>query len=156
MAGINTKTEPPSVLPPNNIETAPGQIITLHLGDGGEIWIGKNTGLVRFRPDTSPPDVRVYQHSDGFPVEHVEAIAQDIRHNLWVAVGTRGVVRIAAGSFELFTKADGLESVEVLGIVEGLRGGSTRLQASGRLMNFAGAGSFRSRFGCPCPGTLGR
>lgn len=122
MAGINTKTEPPSVLPPNNIETAPGQIITLHLGDGGEIWIGKNTGLVRFRPDTSPPDVRVYQHSDGFPVEHVEAIAQDIRHNLWVAVGTRGVVRIAAGSFELFTKADGLESVEVLGIVEGLRG----------------------------------
>ncbi len=122
MAGVDTKTEPPRVLPSNDIERAPGLITALHLGDGGEIWIGKNTGLVRFRPDASPPDVRVYAHSDAFPVEQVGAIGQDIRHNLWAAVGTRGVVRIAAGSFELFTKADGLESVEVLGLVEGLRG----------------------------------
>jgi ligand-binding sensor domain-containing protein/signal transduction histidine kinase len=122
LAGVDTNSEPPRILPPEKIPKTTGLITALYQGDGGEIWIGKSTGLVRFRPDTSPPDVRVYAHSDAFPVEQIRSIGQDVRHNLWVAVGSRGVVRIAAGSFELFTKADGLESVEVLGMVEGLRG----------------------------------
>jgi ligand-binding sensor domain-containing protein/signal transduction histidine kinase len=123
LAGVDTKTEPPRVLPPEDIaDKTPGLISVLYPGERGEIWIGRNTGLVRFRPDASPPDVVVYPPSDAFPIDHVGAIGQDVRHNLWLAVGTRGLVRIAAGSFELFTRADGLESVEVLGVVESFRG----------------------------------
>ena len=123
LVGVDTKTEPPRVLPPEEIPDKSSALISvLYQGERGEIWIGKSTGLVRFRPDASPPDVLVYTPSDAFPIGHVGAIGQDVRHNLWLAVGTRGVVRIAAGSFELFTRADGLESVEVLGLVESLRG----------------------------------
>jgi ligand-binding sensor domain-containing protein/signal transduction histidine kinase len=123
LAGVDTKTEPPRVLPPEDIpDKTPGLITALYPGERGEIWIGGSTGLARFRPDASPPDVQVFMPSDAFPIDHVGAIGQDVRDNLWLAVGTRGVVRIAAGSFELFTRADGLESVEVLGLMESLRG----------------------------------
>jgi ligand-binding sensor domain-containing protein/signal transduction histidine kinase len=123
LVGIDTKTEPPRLLPPADIpDKTPALINVLYPGNRGEIWIGKSTGLVRFRPDASPPDVLHYEPSDAFPIAQVGAIGQDVRHNLWLAVGTRGVVRIAAGSFELFTRDDGLESVEVLGLVESLRG----------------------------------
>jgi ligand-binding sensor domain-containing protein len=106
LVGIDTKTEPPRLLPPADIpDKTPALINVLYPGDRGEIWIGKSTGLVRFRPDASPPDVPVYKPSDAFPIAHVGAIGQDVRHNLWLAVGTRGVVRIAAGAFELFTRA---------------------------------------------------
>lgn len=123
LAGVDTKTEPPRVLPPKDVpNNTPGLTTVLYAGERGEIWIGKGTGLVRFRPDASPPDVLVYKPSDAFPIDRIGAIGQDLRHNLWLGVGTRGAVRIAAGSFELFTRADGLESVEVLGLVESLRG----------------------------------
>ncbi|MBZ5618864.1 MAG: hypothetical protein LAQ69_09105 [Acidobacteriia bacterium] len=123
LAGIDTKSEPPRVLRPEEIpDKTPGLISALYQGERGEIWIGRSTGLVRLRPDASPPDVLSYPPSDAFPIEHVGAIGQDVRHNLWLAVGTLGLVRIAAGSFELFTPADGLESAEVFGLVESLRG----------------------------------
>lgn len=123
LVGIDTKTEPPSILPPNDIpRKIPGLISALYLGERGEIWMGGNKGLFRFRPDASPPDVMAYEPSDTFPIEHVGAIEQDVRHNLWLAVGARGAMRIAAGSFELYTRAHGLESVEVLSIVEDRRG----------------------------------
>src|SRR5262249_47245997 len=41
---------------------------------------------------------------------------------LWMAVGTRGVVRIPADPFDLFGTADGLESSEVRGLLESARG----------------------------------
>jgi ligand-binding sensor domain-containing protein len=123
LVGIDTKTEPPRLIPPEGIpDKSPAMINALYKGEHGEIWIGKGTGLVRFRPDASPPDVLVFTPSDAFPIDHIEAIGQDLRHNLWLAVGTRGAMRIAAGSFDLFTRADGLESSEVFGVVESLRG----------------------------------
>ena len=123
LGGVDTKIEPPRILPPEDIPDKTLDVITaLYADERGDIWIGKSTGLVRVRPDATPPDVLAYPTSDAFPVEHVGAIAQDVRHNLWLALGTRGVARIAAGSFELFTRTDGLESVEVLGLVESLRG----------------------------------
>ncbi len=123
VAGIDTKTEPPRELPPADIPgKTPGRISTFYQDERGEIWIGGSTGLVRFRPDASPPDVRAYLSSDAFPVDHVRSIEEDVRHNFWVGVGTRGAIRIAGGSFELFTRAEGLESDEVYGLVESLRG----------------------------------
>ncbi len=118
MAGLDTTSEPPRILPPNEIpDKTPGLISFFYQGDQGEIWIGKNTGLLRFRPEASPSSAVAYPRSDAFPIDFVEAVAQDVRHNLWLSVGTRGVIRIAAGSFELFTPSDGLAS-EVFGLVE--------------------------------------
>jgi ligand-binding sensor domain-containing protein/signal transduction histidine kinase len=123
LAGIDTKTEPPRLLPAESIPgKTPGRISVLHLSERGQIWVGGSSGLVRFQPDASPPDVLAYTPSDSFPIEHVGAIEEDSRHNLWLAVGARGAMRIAAGSFELFTRADGLDSGEVAGLVESLEG----------------------------------
>jgi ligand-binding sensor domain-containing protein/signal transduction histidine kinase len=123
VAGIDTKTEPPRLLPPeDNPGKLPGRISTLYLSERGEIWIGGSKGLVRFRPDAAPPDVLAYTPSDAFPVDSVRSMEEDVRHNLWVGVGTRGVIRIAGGSFELFTRAQGLDSDEVYGLAESLRG----------------------------------
>ena len=61
LVGIDTKTEPPRLLPPEDIpDKTPALINVLYPGERGEIWIGRSTGLVRFRPDASPPDVLVY------------------------------------------------------------------------------------------------
>ena len=123
VAGIDTKTEPPRLLPRDCLpRQIPERIAVFHEGERGEIWIGGSTGLIRFRPDASPPDVAVYKTSDAFPVDHVLAIEEDIRHNLWLAVGTRGAIQIAEGLFELYTRADGLDSNEVYGLAESLRG----------------------------------
>jgi ligand-binding sensor domain-containing protein/signal transduction histidine kinase len=123
VAGIDTKTEPPRVLTREAIPSKiPGRISVFYEGERGEIWIGGNKGLVRFRPDVSPPDVLAYTPSDAFPIGQVAALEEDVRHNLWLAVGTRGVIRIAGGAFEHFSRAQGLESDEVLGLAESLRG----------------------------------
>jgi ligand-binding sensor domain-containing protein/signal transduction histidine kinase len=122
-AGLDTKTEPPRLLPPESIPARPpGRIVALYSGDRGEIWAGSDAGLVRFRPDASPPDFMAYTPSDAFPIQQIRSIEQDIRHNLWMGVGNRGVLRIPAGSFDLFTRADGLESNEVHGFMESPRG----------------------------------
>jgi ligand-binding sensor domain-containing protein/signal transduction histidine kinase len=123
LAGVDTKTEPPRLLPPESIPARPpGRISTLYSGDRGEIWIGSDAGLIRFRPDASPPDLLVYTPSDAFPIQQVTSIEQDVRHNLWMGVGSRGVVRIPADSFDLFSRADGLESSDVKGLVKSARG----------------------------------
>jgi DNA-binding NarL/FixJ family response regulator len=76
LAGVDTKTEPPRVLPPEEIPDKTRDLITaLYEGEHGEIWIGKSTGLVRFRPDASPPQVLAYA-SAGSPAREHSRIAQ--------------------------------------------------------------------------------
>ena len=153
LAGVDTKTEPPRVLPPEEIPDKTQSLInTLYAGEGGEIWIGRTTGLGRFRPDASPPDVLVYTASDAFPIGQIGAIGQDVRHNLWLAVGTRGVVRIAAGSFELFTQADGLESAEVFSLVESLRGTLYAITGQWTLNELRGSRFVPAPLRMPMPG----
>jgi ligand-binding sensor domain-containing protein/signal transduction histidine kinase len=123
LAGIDTNSEPPRLLAARDIPDNTHEHITaLYGGDGGEIWVGKATRLVRFRPNGPTPEVQIYKGSDATPIDHVRSIAQDIRHNLWLGAGTQGLVRIAAGSLDRFTKAEGLESDEVHGLVESTGG----------------------------------
>lgn len=139
MAGVDTKAEPPRVLPPQNIPAkTPGRITVLYLDDHSDLWIGGSTGLVRFRPDTAPLDVLAYTPSDSFPINQVTALEQDSRNNLWAGVGTVGAVRLAAGSFELFTRADGLDSVEVQGFTESLQGTPYVITGQWTLNEFSG------------------
>lgn len=154
LAGVDTKTEPPRVLPPDDIaDKTPGRISVLYAGDRGEIWIGKYSGLVRFRPDASPPEVQVYPSSDAFPFNDVRAIGQDVKHNLWVAAGTLGVARVAAESFEHFTQADGLETVKVTGLVESFGGTLYAIQEPQWILNELRGNRFVPiRFRVPMPG----
>lgn len=143
LAGIDTKSEPPRVLPPEDIpDKTPGLISVLYLGERGEIWVGKSTGLVRIRPDASPPDALFYKPSDAFPFDQVGAIGQDVRHNLWMAAGTLGAVRIDAGSFERFTQAEGLQTLKVSGLVEGFRGTLYAVQEPQWILNEFRGGRF--------------
>jgi len=123
LVGIDTHSEPPRVLTAREVPDRSHERITaLYCDEDGEIWVGKSRSLVRFRPDASPPDVRVYWASETSPVVDVRSIARDIRRNLWIGVGTLGLVRIAAGSLDQFTTADGLASNEVVGLIEGSQG----------------------------------
>ena len=122
LAGIDAKAEPPRMLPPQDIPKTTGEISVLYLGDHGEVWVGGSAGLMRFYPDAASRDSLVYKPSEAFPVQQTGSIALDVRHNLWAGIGTRGVVRIAPGSTESFSRDDGLESAEIHGVVEGLHG----------------------------------
>jgi ligand-binding sensor domain-containing protein len=123
LAGIDANSEPPRILAAAEIpDRTPGRIATFYRGEGGEIWIGKSTGMVRFHPDAPTADVKVYSTSDASPFENVGSIAQDIRHNLWLGIGSRGVLRIASGSLDRFTKSDGLEAEKMAGLAESATG----------------------------------
>jgi ligand-binding sensor domain-containing protein len=76
MAASNKMRSPPAVVP------NPGAFVSaLYKGEGGDIWVGMSTGLVRFRPGVSPPDARFYAASDTLPIDHIGAIEQDVQHN---------------------------------------------------------------------------
>jgi ligand-binding sensor domain-containing protein/signal transduction histidine kinase len=152
-AGLDTRTEPPQLLPPESIPARPpGRILALHSGDRGEIWLGTHGGLVRFRPDASPPDLLVYTPSDAFPIQEVHSIEQDVRHNLWMSVGNRGAVRIPADSFDLFSRADGLESSEMKGLMESAQGTFYAVTGEWTLNELRGGHFFPIPLRVPRPG----
>ncbi len=63
------------------------------------------------------------------------------------------MVRIAAGSFELFSRADGLESAEVLGLVESLRGTLYAVTGQWTLNELRGGHFVPIPLRVPMPGT---
>ncbi len=158
VAGIDTKTEPPRVLPPEDIPgKTPGRISSFYQGERGEIWIGGSTGLVRFRPDASPPDVLAYTPSDAFPIRPRTAPSKKMsgtisgwRLERWGRSESRGARLNCLPEPRVWNRTRCLvlrRASEAL---------FTRLPGSGRSMNSRAHGSFRSRFECPGPGTHGR
>ena len=157
VAGIDTKTEPPRVLPLEDIPgKIPGRISSFYQGERGEIWIGGSTGLVRFSPDTSPPDVLAYTPSDTFPIDHVRAMEEDVRHNFWVGVGTRGRSEFRRGHLNCLPEPRVWNRTRCLVLRRASEARFTRSPGSGRSMNSVAHASFRPRFECPCPGIPGR
>jgi signal transduction histidine kinase/ligand-binding sensor domain-containing protein len=56
----------------------------------GNVWIGSDAGLIRFRPAALPPEPRfaLFTRQDGLPEDRVSAVLEDREGSLWV--GTRG------------------------------------------------------------------
>lgn len=153
LAAIDTKIEPPRILPHEGIPAkTTGWVGALFQRNRGEICIGGQIAMVRFRPDASPPEVLSYTASDEFPIRDISSIEEDIRHNLWLAVGRLGVARITAGPFNLFTKADGLESLKVVGLTESVRGSLYALTGQWILNELRGSRFVPTPLRVPKPG----
>lgn len=101
------------------------QINTLFRDSKRHVWIGTNSGLFLYLPESR--EVRAFEtmipRTDGFtPPRHEPAIlcvAEDARHDIWI--GTRqGLFRYdgAGETFARFTTAEGLPNDVVYGILE--------------------------------------
>src|SRR5439155_3085346 len=89
----------------------------------GDVWIGFNTGLARFRGDT----FTFFSTKDGLPHGAILDIYTDDAGRLWLASSLSGLVRVddpAADkpAFVTYTTANGLSSDSINVITEDLHG----------------------------------
>ena len=89
----------------------------------GNVWVGFNTGLARFRDGA----FTFFSAQDGLPLGRVMEIYTDRQGQLWLASSRDGLVRVAdpaaaRPTFTSYTTAQGLSSNVVLAIAEDLYG----------------------------------
>ncbi len=89
----------------------------------GNVWIGLNTGVARFRNGT----FTFFREADGLPAGSILDIHNDSADRIWLATSRGGLVRIDRPSadrpaFVTYTTADGLSSNNVEVITEDLYG----------------------------------
>jgi ligand-binding sensor domain-containing protein/signal transduction histidine kinase len=103
--------------PPNNLARA------FAADRSGNVWIGFNHGLARFRDGA----FRLFTASDGLPPGALVQIYEDQRGRLWLVSSRSGLIEVqnpgaAQPSFRSFTTAQGLSSNELSVITEDQNG----------------------------------
>ena len=97
----------------------------------GDLWVGSNSGLTRFR-DTM---FVAYGKSEGLPSYEPNAVFQDHAGRIWVGFHDSGLMLLSGGQRRVFTIRDGLPNNEIFSIHEaangdlliGARGGMVRM-----------------------------
>jgi len=79
----------------------------------GNIWIGTNNGLVRWRNGAT----RIFSTADGLSSSHINLSLEDRDGNLWVGTNT-GLNRLAGGKWTSYTVDEDLTHNQVLSISE--------------------------------------
>jgi len=114
-----------------------GGIRSLEQGAEGALWLGTETGLVRF------DGIRFISFGDlrqgQLPAGAVEALLRARDGSLWVGLnGPRSVARVRAGGVTLFGEAEGLPNSQVTSLYEDARGAVWAASLAG-LYRFDGA-----------------
>src|SRR5207253_6504054 len=105
----------------------------------GNIWIGFNTGLARYRDGA----FTFFTTKDGLPPGSINYIYTDHTGRLWLALSRSGLLRVddpatKRPDFTSYTTAEGLSSNSVEVITEDLRDRkSTRLNSSHVAISYA-------------------
>ena len=114
----------------------------------GRLWLGHDSGLIVFRPPSSPPyenrdlepraatvvgnvhqlpdvpgDARRYQPIRGEPVAQVKALALSSSGSVWIGIEGGGLAEFHDGRFAVYTRRHGLNDLLVQAITED-RGGN--------------------------------
>ena len=98
----------------------------------GDLWVGSNSGLSRFRDDM----FTVYGKSEGLPSDEPNAVFQDHAGRIWVGFHDSGPDAVLGRPDRgVFTTRDGLPNNEIFSIREarngdlliGARGGMVRM-----------------------------
>ena len=90
--------------------------VSLAAGRDGELWIGTETGLVRYREGKT----LFFGAEQGLPLIHVLSILEDREGVLWLG-GFGGLSRFLGRAFTTYTQDDGLPSSNVRPIVRDSR-----------------------------------
>jgi len=86
----------------------------LHPSRAGELWIGTDESLIRYRDES----FRVFTRNDGMTDDAVNKLFEDAAGNLWVGTQHGGLNRLDDGVFTSFTERDGLSHYGVVAIFE--------------------------------------
>jgi ligand-binding sensor domain-containing protein/two-component sensor histidine kinase len=78
----------------------------------GDLWVGTNSALNRFREDP----FLVYGRAEGLPSDQPTVVHQDPQGEIWVGFHDRGLTALGLGKPRVYTMRDGLPSNEILGI----------------------------------------
>jgi ligand-binding sensor domain-containing protein/two-component sensor histidine kinase len=98
-----------------------GGIRTLEQGAEGALWLGTETGLVRFDGLRFVPFADLY--SAKLPSGAVDTLLRARDGSLWIGLnGRRSVARFNQGKVTLFGEAEGLPDGQVTGLYEDARG----------------------------------
>jgi signal transduction histidine kinase/ligand-binding sensor domain-containing protein len=93
----------------------PGSKVQVIYGDkGGSVWIGTNSGLVRWADGT----VQRFPVNDSLATESILGVMEDAEGNLWVGTETGGLHILRDQRFRLVGARDGLSSDETTTVVE--------------------------------------
>lgn len=78
----------------------------------GDLWVGMSSALNRFRDDA----FRSYGLTEGLPSDEPTAVHQDRAGNVWIGFHDQGLVKVDAGKYVRYGKANGLASEEIFAI----------------------------------------
>ena len=84
----------------------------------GNLWVGMNSGLNRFRDDTFTN----YGEPEGWPSDEPTTVYQDHRGKIWIGFHDSGLVEFGGGKPRVYTVRDGLPSNEIFSIREARNG----------------------------------
>src|SRR5262249_36879188 len=84
----------------------------------GDLWVGANSGLMRFR-DTR---FMVYGKSEGLPADESNAVLQDRAGRIWVGFHDSGLMLFSNSAPRVYTMRDGLPNDEIFSIREARNG----------------------------------
>ncbi len=88
-------------------------ILSLHMGADGHLWVGSSGGLNRLNLNYTPYEITDYTMRDGLPNNTIHAILEDGEGNIWTSTnkGLSKFDRIQK-SFKNFISEDGLQGNE--------------------------------------------
>ena len=88
-------------------------ILSLHMGTDGFLWVGSSGGLTRVNLNFTPYSFESFTTRDGLPNNTIHAILEDNQGNIWVSTN-KGLSKFDRSQqmFLNFNSADGLQSNE--------------------------------------------
>lgn len=88
-------------------------ILSLHMGAVGHLWVGSSGGLNRLNLNFTPYEITNYTMRDGLPNNTIHAILEDSEGNIWVSTN-KGLSKFDRTEkiFKNFISADGLQGNE--------------------------------------------
>ena len=113
------------------------QVNAICIDASGIIWVGTQSGLNRFNPDTQT--FSVYYERDGLPNNRITGILEDQRGNLWLST-SHGLTRFdpRAKTFANYSMSDGIVRGNIYGPHAGCKGlgGEMFFASSGGVIAF--------------------
>jgi signal transduction histidine kinase/ligand-binding sensor domain-containing protein len=88
-------------------------VLSLHMGSDGNLWVGSSGGLNKVNINFRPYTFTHFTTHDGLPNNTIHAILEDTEGNIWTSTN-KGLSKfdIANNKFLNFNSADGLQSNE--------------------------------------------
>ncbi len=88
-------------------------VLSLHMGADGYLWVGTSGGLNRINLNFIPYEIKHFTMRNGLPNNTIHAILEDLRGNMWLSTN-KGLSKLdrTQNNFNSFNSEDGLQGNE--------------------------------------------